>query len=84
MLSGPLPVKVDHRKLARQGQTLHCSLPKQQFVRFSEMLAEGDGDIDVELLFSKGKQDRTHIQGSLSMFRIVWAWINNVLQAVID
>jgi uncharacterized protein len=66
MLSGPLPIKVDHRKLARQGQTLKCSLPKQQFVRFSEILAEDDGDIDVELLFSKGKQDRTQIHGSLS------------------
>ena len=66
MLSGPLPIKVDHRKLARQGQILNCSLPKQQFVRFSETLAEVDGDIDVELLFSKGMQDRTQIHGNLS------------------
>ena len=66
MLSGRLPVKIDHRKLARQGQTLKCSLPKQHFVRFSEILAEDDGDIKVELVFSKGKQDRTQIHGSLS------------------
>ncbi len=34
--------------------------------RFSEILAEDDGDIDLELVFSKGKEDRTRLHGNLS------------------
>ena len=64
MLTGPLPARLDHRKMASQAQVLRGAVPISQLPRFGEMLAEADGDIDLVLAFSRGKQGRTQIRGS--------------------
>ena len=64
MLTGPLPTRLDHRKMASRGQVLKGTIPVDRFVRFSELLTEVDGDIDLDLAFSRGQQGKTNICGS--------------------
>lgn len=64
MLTGPLPALVDHRKMASRQQVLEGSVPLSQLSRFSDMLAQVDGDVDLVLAFSKGNHDWTKVSGS--------------------
>ena len=51
--------------MASQEKVFEGSVPISQLSRLSEILAEVDGDVDLELAFSKGNQDRTQISGNL-------------------
>ena len=64
MLTGPIPERVDHRKLANQAGLIEGSLPIQCFHRFGEMLVEGGGEVRLRLEFSKGDFGSTSVNGS--------------------
>jgi uncharacterized protein len=64
MLTGPIPERVDHRKLANQAGLIEGSLPLQCFHRFGEMLVVREGDVYVRLEFSKGDFGSTRVNGS--------------------
>ena len=64
MLTGPIPERVDHRKLANQTALLEGSLPIQCFHRFGEMLDVREGDVYLRLEFSKGDFGSTRVEGS--------------------
>ena len=63
MLTGPLPTRLDHNQMASQARLLKGEVPISQLQRFGAMLADVDGNIDLELSFSKGKHGRTLILG---------------------
>ena len=63
MLTGPLPTRLDHNQMASQARMLKGEVPISQLPRFGAMLVDVDGNIDLELSFSKGKQGRTLILG---------------------
>lgn len=64
MLTGPIPERVDHRKLANQAGLIEGSLPIQCFHRFGEMLVAREGDVYLRLEFSKGDFGSTRVIGS--------------------
>ena len=64
MLTGPIPERVDHRKLANQAGLIEGSLPIQYFHRFGEMLVVREGDVYLRLEFSKGNFGGTKVSGS--------------------
>jgi len=64
MLTGPIPERVDHRKLANQGGLIEGSLPIQCFHRFGEMLDVREGEVYLRLEFSKGDFGSTRVIGS--------------------
>ncbi len=65
MLAGPIPALLDHRKLANQQGIVSGAFPVQQLDRFCEVLADPDGDVSLDLVFSKGERDRTCVTGRL-------------------
>jgi uncharacterized protein len=64
MLTGPIPERVDHRKLANQAGLIEGSLPLQRFHRLGEMLVVREGEVYVRLEFSKGDFGSTRVNGS--------------------
>lgn len=66
MLEGPLPQKVDHRKLASERARLTGEIAIGQLSRFSEYLASGRGEVGIELQFRRGKGQRTLITGKVT------------------
>jgi uncharacterized protein len=64
MLTGPIPERVDHRKLANQAGLIEGSLPLQCFHRLGEMLLVREGDVYLRLEFSKGEYGSTEVKGS--------------------
>ena len=65
MLAGPLADQVDHRKLAAQGTHLEGTLALSGLSRFSEMLADSRGEVQVDLTFGRGENGTTRISGRL-------------------
>ena len=63
MLTGPWPVRLDHKKAASQARKIKAQVPIDLLPRFSEILVDSDGDVDIELAFSSSHQGRTRIQG---------------------
>ena len=64
MLTGPIPERVDHRKLAGQAGLIEGALPIRCFHRFGELLVETEGDVFLRLEFSKGEFGSTRVIGS--------------------
>ena len=64
MSTGPIPERVDHRKLANQAGLIEGTLPIQCFHRFGEMLVVSEGDVYLRLEFSKGDFGSTRVNGS--------------------
>ena len=64
MSTGPIPERVDHRKLANQAGLIEGTLPIQCFHRFGEMLVVSEGDVNLRLEFSQGDFGSTSVNGS--------------------
>ncbi len=64
MSTGPIPERVDHRKLANQAGLIEGTLPIQCFHRLGEMLVVSEGDVYLRLEFSKGDFGSTRVDGS--------------------
>ena len=64
MSTGPIPERVDHRKLANQAGLIEGTLPIQCFHRFGEMLVVREGDVYLRLEFSGGDFGSTRVNGS--------------------
>jgi len=64
MSTGPIPERVDHRKLANQAGLIEGMLPIQYFHRFGEMLVVSEGDVYLRLEFSEGDFGSTSVNGS--------------------
>jgi len=52
--------------MASQGKILEGSVPVSRLTRFREMLARQSGDVHLQLAFSRGAQNRTHLSGILN------------------
>lgn len=63
MLVGPLPALVDYRKMANQAGELTGSIPITAFTRFSEMLAENVGDVQLNIRFDLDDTHRVMVRG---------------------
>lgn len=66
MSTGPLPRKVDHRKLAADKAKLEGEVPVAEFERLAEQLIDSEGQIRVKLQFRKGKWQRPYVTGVCS------------------
>ena len=55
MISGPIPTRVNHRKLATEKRKIEGVLPASQLERFSEAILGAEGDVAVSLSFRKGR-----------------------------
>ena len=64
MLTGPLPERLDHRKIASQSRTLKGVVAINNLERFRQMLAKTDGEIALELNFRALKKGGVQIRGS--------------------
>jgi len=64
MSKGPLPELVDHKKMARQEALIAGSVPVARFARLTEMLVNGDGEVQLTLEFAKDKPGSTIVKGS--------------------
>lgn len=71
MSSGPLPSRVDFRKLAEQRGSVEGPLPVAAFARLSGLLESDAGEISIALAFEpgKGRNPRVsgHCHGAVSM-----------------
>jgi uncharacterized protein len=66
MSTGPIPERVDHRKLANQAGLIEGTLPIQCFHRLGGMLVVREGDVYLRLEFSKGDFGSTRVDGTVS------------------
>ena len=66
MMTGPIPERVDHRKLANQAGLIEGTLPIQCFHRLGGMLVVREGDVYLRLEFSKGDFGSTRVDGTVS------------------
>lgn len=66
MLTGPLPERVDHRKLARDRTRLLGQISLGQMSRFTALLLSDRGEASIELQFGMGKGRTTRIDGEVS------------------
>ena len=64
MSTGPIPERVDHRKLANHAGLIEGTLPLQCFQRLGEMLVAREGEVLLRLEFSKGEFGSTVVNGS--------------------
>jgi uncharacterized protein len=64
MSTGPIPERVDHRKLANQAGLIEGTLPIQCFHRLGEMLVVSEGEVYLRLEFSKGDFGSTRVNGT--------------------
>ncbi len=58
MLTEPLPRTLDVRKAAARGVSVSGSLEPRQMQRFRALVASDDGEIDVNLTFSRDEENR--------------------------
>lgn len=56
MFSGPIPTRVNHRKLAMEKRKIEGSIPIDQLGRFSELVEASTGEVGVSLSFRKGRK----------------------------
>ena len=63
MSTGPIPERVDHRKLANQAGLIEGRLPIQCFHRLGEMLVVREGDVYLRLEFGNGDFGSTRVNG---------------------
>jgi len=66
MSNGPIPKKIDPRKMAERGAQISADVPVSAMPDFCDMLADQDGQIQVELEFSIDEQRIRLIQGQAS------------------
>lgn len=63
MFTGPLPTEVDHRKLAAARTRLQGTVPVSALTRLAGFLAGDGGEIQVDLLFRKGRKQQPLVIG---------------------
>lgn len=56
MFSGPIPARVNHRKLATEKRKIEGTLSPKLLERFSEAIIKAEGDVEVQLSFRKGRK----------------------------
>ncbi len=62
MLTDPLPTTLDIRKAAARGAGVSGVLKPQDLARFRPLLAGDEGDISVEMAFSRDEDDRSLVR----------------------
>lgn len=66
MFPGPLPARVNHRKLAMEKRKLEGTLPLASFSRLLESLESEAGEVSVKLEFRKARKHATMLVGEAS------------------
>jgi uncharacterized protein len=64
MFSGPVPARVNHRKLATEKRKIEGTLPLAQLERLSDAVLGSNGDIEVSLSFRRGRNRSGLVVGS--------------------
>ena len=67
MLTGPLPEKVDHRKLVNDQAKLEGTIPLVNFSRLVQPLKSDQGNVQVSLGFRKGRKHRIIVAGKAAV-----------------
>ena len=65
MFSGPLPARVNHRKLATEKRKLEGTLPLTSFTRLIESLESDQGEVSARLEFRKARKQTTLLVGEV-------------------
>lgn len=63
MFSGPLPERVNHKKLATEKRKLEGTIPLQRFERLVESLETHQGEVEAKLEFRKARKHATKVVG---------------------
>lgn len=79
MFSGPIPTRVNHRKLASEKRKIEGFLPPDKLDRFSEAVIDVVGDLEVSLVFRRGPNRSGLMTGSAKA--IVSLECQNCMQA---
>jgi uncharacterized protein len=67
MLTGHLPTKLDHRRLAIQGASLNGLIPLSGFSRLVGLLENTTGNVQVGLMFHTGDGRQTCVDGQVNV-----------------
>ena len=64
MLTGTLPERVDFRRLAADEAVLRAQVPVSRFIRFADVLASSEGEVQVDLQGHVDEEGRRIVTGS--------------------
>tara|TARA_R110002072_G_scaffold3830_6_gene27400 strand:+ start:80912 stop:81472 length:561 start_codon:yes stop_codon:yes gene_type:complete len=67
MFSGPLPARVNHRKLATEKRKLEGTLQLRDFSRLTDSLLEPEGEVSATLAFRKARKQASLVVGDASV-----------------
>ncbi len=65
MFKGPLPIRINHRRLVSDNAKLEGTIPLERFERLIELLDDRAGDVHARLEFRRGYKRRGLVVGNL-------------------